>query len=525
MPDESLKRARQKAAERILEDERLYSHLTGDEARWLVDWAMEQLAAPLPKVRNQSQAEALIELRSRRVRQIVRDINDLIGERGRLSLSEREARLRILLSRSGESSALWSGSAESEEAQNLLAEWDHLTNLELIRRLAALVRRTWREAQRDQEISRQRSSKTRGCLAGFLFALVTLAVLIVALFALRQFFQRFPAPAAPAPTSTVLVETPRDVEWYDIYFTSPRYPDDPVYHKGGMDERFIELVDSTRERIDIAIYDMDLMNVAESLLAAQERGVRVRLVVDADNADEPALAFLRQSGIPIIEDGRSSLMHNKFAVADGRSVWTGSWNFTEKDTHNYNNNVVLIESPELAKNYEDVFEEMFEDGEFGPRRPPRLQTRFVIQGVSVENYFSPEDEVAEKIVALLRDAQRRIEFMAFSFTRDDMGDAILERAQAGVEVRGVFENTGSQTRFSEYGRLREAGLDVRRDGNPFLMHHKVIIIDGRIVIFGSYNFSINADEDNDENVLIVDDDGFAAAFVSEFQKVYQQAEP
>ena len=168
---------------------------------------------------------------------------------------------------------------------------------------------------------------------------------------------------------------------------------------------------------------------------------------------------------------------------------------------------------------------MFEDGEFGPRRPPRLQTRFVIQGVSVENYFSPEDEVAEKIVALLRDAQRRIEFMAFSFTRDDMGDAILERAQAGVEVRGVFENTGSQTRFSEYGRLREAGLDVRRDGNPFLMHHKVIIIDGRIVIFGSYNFSINADEDNDENVLIVDDDGFAAAFVSEFQKVYQQAEP
>ena len=106
-----------------------------------------------------------------------------------------------------------------------------------------------------------------------------------------------------------------------------------------------------------------------------------------------------------------------------------------------------------------------------------------------------------------------------------MGDAILERAQAGVEVRGVFENTGSQTRFSEYGRLREAGLDVRRDGNPFLMHHKVIIIDGRIVIFGSYNFSINADEDNDENVLIVDDDGFAAAFVSEFQKVYQQAEP
>ena len=73
MPDDPLKRARQKAAERILEDERLYSHLTDDEARWLVDWAMEQLDTPLPKVRNQNQAEALIELRSLRVRQIVRD--------------------------------------------------------------------------------------------------------------------------------------------------------------------------------------------------------------------------------------------------------------------------------------------------------------------------------------------------------------------------------------------------------------------------------------------------------------------
>jgi phosphatidylserine/phosphatidylglycerophosphate/cardiolipin synthase-like enzyme len=94
-----------------------------------------------------------------------------------------------------------------------------------------------------------------------------------------------------------------------------------------------------------------------------------------------------------------------------------------------------------------------------------------------------------------------------------------------VAVRGVFETTGSETQFSEYGALRAAGLDVRQDGNPLLMHHKVIIIDESIVIFGSYNFSANAEEDNDENVLIVHDPVFAGAFVSEFAKVYAQAQP
>ena len=62
-----------------------------------------------------------------------------------------------------------------------------------------------------------------------------------------------------------------------------------------------------------------------------------------------------------------------------------------------------------------------------------------------------------------------------------------------------------------------------QDGNPYLMHHKVIIIDGNTVIFGSFNFSNNADKDNDENLLIVDDAGLAQAFEAEFQRVRDTA--
>jgi phosphatidylserine/phosphatidylglycerophosphate/cardiolipin synthase-like enzyme len=56
------------------------------------------------------------------------------------------------------------------------------------------------------------------------------------------------------------------------------------------------------------------------------------------------------------------------------------------------------------------------------------------------------------------------------------------------------------------------------------MHHKVIIIDAKTVIFGSFNFSRSADAENDENLLIVDDAGLAQSFEQEFAKVYGQAQ-
>ncbi len=113
--------------------------------------------------------------------------------------------------------------------------------------------------------------------------------------------------------------------------------------------------------------------------------------------------------------------------------------------------------------------------------------------------------------------------MAFSFTHDGIAQVLRERAQAGVSVTGVFERTGSETRFSEYGKLKEAGLEVFQDGNPYVMHHKVFIVDDRAVIFGSYNFSANADESNDENLLIVEDTALAQRFGEEFDRMLTAA--
>jgi phosphatidylserine/phosphatidylglycerophosphate/cardiolipin synthase-like enzyme len=247
-------------------------------------------------------------------------------------------------------------------------------------------------------------------------------------------------------------------------------------------------------------------------------------VANDDEAIQAAFGKLKGAKIPIVEDNRKPIMHNKFVVRDGDTVWTGSWNFTTGDTYRLNNNAVIFRVPELAQNYAAEFRKMFEAKHFGPSKAKGVPHPVITVGQArIENYFAPEDNVAQHVAAKLGQARRSIDFLAFSFTHDGIAQAVLDRTRAGVQVSGVFETTGSETRFSEYGKMKQAGLDVYQDGNPYTMHHKVFIIDDATVIFGSFNFSDNADKANDENLLIVEDAGFARPFVEEFNKVLAQA--
>ncbi len=89
-----------------------------------------------------------------------------------------------------------------------------------------------------------------------------------------------------------------------------------------------------------------------------------------------------------------------------------------------------------------------------------------------------------------------------------------------METDQVKSNVGT-----EYDPFRQAGLDVHEDGNPGLMHHKVFVIDGQIVVTGSYNFTASAEKSNDENLVVIDNPEIAAQFIKEFQRVYAMAQP
>jgi phosphatidylserine/phosphatidylglycerophosphate/cardiolipin synthase-like enzyme len=314
-------------------------------------------------------------------------------------------------------------------------------------------------------------------------------------------------------------------DYFDVYFTTPANPDDGV-RTGGIDERVVAAIGGAQSTVDIAAFEFNLQSVADALVAAHERGVRVRMVDDDEHTeDSEQMEQVREAGIPVVDDQRSAFMHNKFVVIDGAEVWGGSMNYTENDVFRNNNNLIHIVSPQIAANYTAEFEEMFLDEAFGPSSPANTPNqRIEIEGVRIENYFAPEDEPMERILAQVSRADTSIHFMSFSFTEDRLGQVMRDRAANGVEVMGIFEQRGANTEFSECKALLAQGIDVRLDGNPYTFHHKVIIVDGFVLITGSFNHSENATNSNDENLLVIHDPGAAALYEAEFNARWAEAQ-
>jgi phosphatidylserine/phosphatidylglycerophosphate/cardiolipin synthase-like enzyme len=314
--------------------------------------------------------------------------------------------------------------------------------------------------------------------------------------------------------------------WFELYFTDPTDPA-AKQESGGVDEPLVASLDSARVSIDVAAYSMNLRDVESALIHARRRGLKVRLVMESDNMGGDVPDALIAAGIPILGDGLPGLMHDKFVVIDHAEVWTGSMNFTESGTYQDNNNLIHIHSAEVAQLYESEFNEMFTDHKFGPNVMPSIPHPSVtIDGTPLQIYFSLDNPVQSALLDLLNNARSSIYFLAYSFTAAPLAEAIQQRAAAGVKVAGVMES--EQVNFNAgkvYAGFRKAGLDVHLDGNPGLMHHKVMIIDGRFVIFGSYNFTASAETKNDENLVVINNPEIAAQFTREFQRVYALAQP
>ncbi|CAG1023143.1 partial Phospholipase D, partial [Methylococcales bacterium] len=300
---------------------------------------------------------------------------------------------------------------------------------------------------------------------------------------------------------------------------------------GSIQERLIQMINEAQASIHIASFEFNLTPVADALIAAKNRGVDVKWMTDDKNGldydiqpGRGQFSLLIGAGIEVKDDARSALMHNKFWIFDQKIVWTGSTNITSNGIFKQNNNVLVIRSPEIAFIYEREFQEMW-NGQFGPRAPSTVNTQWaIVDGTPIQVLFSPEDKIVGNLIALVNDAQASIRFLAFSFTDYPLAQVMIDRARAGVDVRGVFETFGSNSPNSELRTFWCAGMPVRQDGNGSFLHHKLIIIDGNIVATGSLNYSSNADESNEENVLILDNAGIAALYLQEFDKLWGQAQ-
>jgi len=278
------------------------------------------------------------------------------------------------------------------------------------------------------------------------------------------------------------------------------------------EQNLIDFLSTAKMSIHCAVFELDLKSV-QDLILDKAKTMEVEVVTDDQ--------YLKEFDHPFVKTDRSGLMHNKFCIVDGEKVYAGSMNPTNNCANKNNNNLLLIRSKQLATNYEMEFQEMW-NGTF-KKGNPVLNPQLRIGNISVDNYFCPDDQCAEQVKLELQKAQQEIYFMTFSFTHEGIGNMLLLKKRDGLTVRGVME-ARQITKNSQYSRLVNYNIPVRKDGNPNNMHHKVFIIDNSTVITGSFNPSEGGDTRNDENILIIHDREIASRFLGEFEKVWGEGQ-
>lgn len=376
--------------------------------------------------------------------------------------------------------------------------------------------------------------------------------------------------------------------------------------------KIIAAIDSAQSQIDIAIQEFQLPNIAQALAAKSQAGIKIRVIleqnysrplseltatdidgltsrerehyqefqqmVDIDrngslSQDEinqrDALIILKNAKIPILDDTAdgskgSGLMHHKFMVVDRHRVIVTSANWTTSDVYGdfshpnsegNQNNLVQIESSDLATAFTNEFNLMWGDGtsgnqisQFKARKPARTPIEVLVGKTRVLVQFSPtskqqawEDSSNGSIGKLLGTSQQQVDLALFVFSEPTLGNILQTQSQRGVNVRGIIDRQFAyreyssalslmggnsehlcQTNGNNLQLLKTIGVTTLPTGD--LLHHKFAIIDRRTVITGSHNWSNAANYRNDETLLVIQDNPTVAAhFDREFNRLYEHA--
>ena len=330
------------------------------------------------------------------------------------------------------------------------------------------------------------------------------------------------------------------------------------------DQDFAEIalshISQASHSIDMAMYNLSVQSIVDGLIAAKNRGVKVRVIGHVGNIDNVHFEQLRREGIPVHSNPkapageRQGLMHNKFFLIDARShevidvlprLITGSWNATVNQTWTDPNNVVVIQPEDWAAGttmmihiYLEEFEQMWGSSgdlpdpataRFGNAKQGYGGRNYMLDdGTQIEVWFSPSDKTSSHIADVLETGQTSIYTANLTFTYNDLSTALRNQVnQYDADVRCIIDNVNDLG--SDYNFLRDfAEAFDWQNGNIF--HHKYGIVDpvpigtGSMptVITGSHNWTNSAENFNDENTLIIYSEKIANQFLQEFSARYEE---
>lgn len=133
-------------------------------------------------------------------------------------------------------------------------------------------------------------------------------------------------------------------------------------------------------------------------------------------------------------------------------------------------------------------------------------------------YFTPGDSAELAIVEQLLGAKDSILVQAYSFTNPAIASALLDAQERGVRVVVLLDKSHRTQKYSAAELTSHGGIETLIDDRHAIAHNKIMIIDGQIVITGSYNFTKAAEKRNAENMVIIDSPAIAAKYLQNWQK-------
>ncbi len=292
-------------------------------------------------------------------------------------------------------------------------------------------------------------------------------------------------------------------------------------------------MDLAQNTLDICVYNASDATIATAINDAYNRGVVVRYIAD-DDVTNIMLSSL-DPNIPIVyrDPAPAGIMHNKFIIVDANStnnswVMGGSTNWTNpSNLFNDYNNLIFIQDEAIAKAYTLEFEEMW-GGTFGTNKLDNTPHNFKVNGKDVAVYFSPSDQTTSRISEFINEVDYTLEFGLLGFTRDDLGLAVIAKdGEFGVNVRGIIEQ--ENITGSEFADLIAAGVNVKsHTGITYQFHHKYAIADANVtasdptILTGSHNWSSNAENNSDENTIVIHDATIANIYLQEFTERFNE---
>lgn len=333
---------------------------------------------------------------------------------------------------------------------------------------------------------------------------------------------------------------------------------------GGADDLeavIVDFVGAAKQSLDIAVQEIDSLPIAEAILDARWRGVAVQIFLEQDylksklkaKPDAPApmagetpeqalrrvqwrtdeldldrdtslarnrwiLAAMLRNGIQVRGDYNPKIFHQKFIVRDYRNgarptsaLLTGSANFTDNDTHRNLNNVFVFHNTDVARQYRNEVLQL-EKGSFGRGVHGPEPKTYALDGVPVKVLFAPDHtpELEFMKQMLKVRASGNIWFAIFTFAGSSgIDDTMLALARGGVQVRGVLDPGQARQGWAAPQWLRHDNIELRVPKKAGVLaklrkvHHKLMVIDNRIVVAGSFNYTKPANEFNDENLFVI----------------------